>query len=143
MVQEVGAGPVVGAAPWRREPLPRDWGARRRAVLERDGHRCTWVTGKHDGGWDPVTQRPQEGGSPDNTPLTELTGYVYDIPARCPETTGLEVDHTRGTGEHHPSYLRTLCSTHHQWRTSKMAAMARWAKHQTQGEPHPGFKRNS
>jgi hypothetical protein len=33
----------------RRSQLPGDWAARRRAVLARDGHRCTWVQPGTDG----------------------------------------------------------------------------------------------
>lgn len=39
----------TGWATWHRDrkaELPEDWPERRRAVLERDGHRCTWL-GEH------------------------------------------------------------------------------------------------
>lgn len=33
----------MGTGSRRRSPLPRNWTLLRRAVLERDGYRCTWL----------------------------------------------------------------------------------------------------
>lgn len=106
----------------RRNQLPPEWRTHTRpTVLRRDGHACTWLESHDDGGF-----------------ASYLAGD-YPIADRCGER-GADVDHVGNPHDHSPSNARTLCSWHHDRRSSAQGNAARTrisTKRPT--EPHPGL----
>lgn len=107
----------------RTTPRPKGWGKLRRAVLERDGGRCTWIEGLPDGGsW---------------TMWADLR--------RCTRA-ARDVDHMGNADDHSIELLRALCGTHHDKRTSRQANEAKQAKKQAsmrQTKAHPGLRHSA
>ena len=68
---------------------------------------------------------------------------VWKLPsgARCPRTTGLEVDHIREGDDHSLRNLRTLCHDHHEKKTSydgrRRKAKIKASRYRP-SEDHPG-----
>lgn len=64
--------------------------------------------------------------------------------ARCPATTGLEVDHIGDRRDHSEANLQTLCAWHHKRKTaSESAAGRRRSPRERRARPseaHPGLK---
>jgi hypothetical protein len=107
----------------RRSTLPPEWAPEiRPAILDRDGHRCTWITDLDDGG-----------------PSDYLAGD-YDPDLRCPRR-ATDVDHIGDAHDHSPGNLRSLCSWHHDRRSSKQgnAARRRYSNRRPP-ERHPGLR---
>jgi hypothetical protein len=120
---------------WRSSPRPADWWKIQPAILERDGHQCTWLVGYDDG----LLKDPQ-GGRITPPGSTTPPGVVLTHPARClrPAT---QVDHISHPDAHDD--LRSLCTPHHQHRTGRQASQARWARTAKRARPtpkHPGLK---
>lgn len=107
----------------RRTTLPPNWNSEiRPAILNRDGHRCTWLDGHDDGGFNAY-----------------LTGD-YDPADRCTEL-GTDVDHVGDQSDHSPGNLRTLGSWHHNRRSSQQGnANRRRYSNRRPAEPHPGLR---
>lgn len=110
------------ASSTRRTELPPDWRSRiRPAVLNRDGHRCTWLDGHLDGGF-----------------VDYLRGN-YDPAARCTRR-ARDVDHALGRHDHRVEACRSLCISHHRQRTGREAAEGRARKRgQLPVRKHPGL----
>ena len=100
-----------GAESGRRSPLPENWPALRRYVLERDHGECQWR------GPDPFVE------------VGPICGYLAS-----------DVDHKGPDDDHRPEMLRALCATHHGQRTSAQGNAARWRHRQERPrERHPGI----
>jgi 5-methylcytosine-specific restriction protein A len=100
----------------RTTELPKNWPAIRKAVLERDKHRCQW------------------GILPDELIQPSLAGHA------CPAIAN-EVDHIGMPWDHSMDALRSLCHVHHMTRTAIQANNARWKKAGSKKRPetkHPG-----
>src|SRR5690606_40959600 len=85
---------------WRTSPLPAGWSVLRRAVLERDGYRCTWFPGQSPRG-------------------SEYRG-CYGHPYRC-SNKATEVDHVHSNTDHSMNNLRSICKEHHSSKTSSLS----------------------
>lgn len=97
----------------RSAPLPPNWPALRRYVLERDRAECKWQ------GPDPFV------------PTERVCGVIAS-----------DVDHKGDPNNHDPDMLRALCAEHHRIRTSAQGNAARWAhRRERPREPHPGIIR--
>lgn len=104
----------------RRNQLPSNWGAVRKARLEMDGYRCTALEMHYDG-------RDEQNRS-----------MYHSVPCTHPAT---EVHHINGPLDHRLSSLRSICRDHHQQETQAEARVARAKvarKRVTQ--PHPGLR---
>lgn len=106
----------------RRDQLPSYWRTDTRpTVLQRDGHTCTWIEGLDDGGFHAY-----------------LAG-AYTPRDRCNER-GNDVDHVGDPHDHRPDNARTLCSWHHNQRSSKQGnAAQRRPSTKRPRAPHPGL----
>ena len=80
-----------GPSSGRTTPLPRNWPAIRRAILERDGHRCTAIRGD--------------------------TGARCDAPAT--DVDHIDGLGPQGPAGHDPANLRGYCHPHHSARTAR------------------------
>jgi hypothetical protein len=98
----------------RSVPLPPGWGTIATQILRRDRY-CQWGSIPDDG-----------------VPMDYICGW--------PST---EVDHIGDPGDHRPSKLRGLCTSHHATRTGRQGAAARNKLSPLRKRPpdkHPGFK---
>jgi 5-methylcytosine-specific restriction protein A len=82
----------------RKETLPKDWPARRRAVIVRDKGLCQW--------------------------LDEDGKAVNDHGERICGARGTDVDHKGDRLDHRVSELRLLCSTHHDRRSAQQGGQS-------------------
>jgi 5-methylcytosine-specific restriction enzyme A len=91
----------------RSSDLPPEWApVIRPAILERDGHQCTWIEGEHEGG------------------LTTYLAGTYNPDDRC-TARATDVDHAGDRDDHRPEVLRALCSWHHDRKSSAEGNAAR------------------
>lgn len=110
----------------RKSQLPANWDSEiRPAVLARDGHRCTWIIDGFGGLGDPAAY---------------LAGY-YDPRKRCPQR-ATDVDHIDDAHDHRLEKLRSLCSGHHDRKSSIEGNMERARLRAMLKKPverHPGL----
>ena len=123
-------GQWIGSA--RRDDLPANWASEVVPfILDRDGHRCTWITGHPDG--DPAAYLA--------TLYDPRHQLRYDPDTRCVETSELEVDHAGERTDHRAEALRTLCHWHHAKRSSAQGnAARRRPSNRRKPEEHPGLR---
>jgi len=71
--------------------------------------------------------------------------WLFRPGQRCPKRIDLQVDHIIPNDDHSPSNLRTLCETHHNWKSAREGVAAKAAKKATidskfrRQEAHPGL----
>lgn len=112
----------------RRDTLPPDWKRGiRPTILTRDGNRCTWL-GPRDRRLDGQAAR-------------YLAGNYHDS-ERC-TARATDVDHIDDSLNHSHNNLRSLCDSHHTYRSSGQgnAAKARMRGSRLRPpRPHPGLR---
>ncbi len=112
----------------RRDTLPPNWKRGiRPAILKRDGHRCTWL-GPRD--------RAQDG-----QPARYLAGNYHDG-ERC-TARATDVDHVGDSLNHADSNLRSLCDSHHKFRSSGQGNVTQQRMRDRRlrpVRPHPGLR---
>lgn len=71
--------------------------------------------------------------------------FTYPNGGRCPETTELECDHVKRGDDHSKGNLTTLCHRHHEMKSAREGAHARWdaiadkKRKFRRTEAHPGL----
>lgn len=105
----------------RKATLPNGWPRTRRRILKRDGYCCTWQD--------------------DERLVYGMGRWVMGIPDPC-DAPATDVDHIGDPNDHSDANLRSLCSPHHDKRSSAQGNAARWAKAIPRARPqpqHPGL----